>query len=298
MADRLPAIDTTMPVGQRFPLVVREEIAALAAGNAPVQSVNGRTGAITLTKEDVGLDEVDNTSDADKPVSAAQQAALDGKLDETTTVNAAYGNDNTGAPRMWTIASGATASSLALRGTGGVLTVGTPTAAAHAATKGYVDTALTEGVPDGAITTSKLADDAVTAAKIAADAVGASEIAAGAVGTSELGAEAVTSDKLAVNSVGGYQIQDNAVGQTELASGAVITAKIGDSQVTAAKLASDAVTTVKITDANVTKAKLESAVQTSLDKADAAVAGNGLSLVVQAGAPSGAPSTRVTIRTS
>lgn len=41
-----------------------------------VTSVAGRTGAITLTKTDVGLANVDNTSDASKPVSTAQQTAL------------------------------------------------------------------------------------------------------------------------------------------------------------------------------------------------------------------------------
>ncbi len=35
---------------------------------------------LSLTKGDVGLGNVDNTADADKPVSAAQQTALDGKL--------------------------------------------------------------------------------------------------------------------------------------------------------------------------------------------------------------------------
>lgn len=42
-----------------------------------VTSVAGRVGNVTLTAEDVGLGEVDNTSDADKPISTAQQQALD-----------------------------------------------------------------------------------------------------------------------------------------------------------------------------------------------------------------------------
>jgi hypothetical protein len=46
----------------------------------PVRSVAGRTGAVTLARGDVGLSNVDNTSDAAKPVSAAMQAALDAKL--------------------------------------------------------------------------------------------------------------------------------------------------------------------------------------------------------------------------
>jgi hypothetical protein len=48
---------------------------ARAAAAAPVQSVAGRSGAIVLTKSDVGLGSVDNTADASKPVSTAQAAA-------------------------------------------------------------------------------------------------------------------------------------------------------------------------------------------------------------------------------
>ena len=50
-----------------------------AAAAAPVQTVAGRSGTVTLTKADVGLSGVDNTSDANKPVSVATQTALDGK---------------------------------------------------------------------------------------------------------------------------------------------------------------------------------------------------------------------------
>lgn len=39
---------------------------------------------VTLVKGDVGLGNVDNTADADKPVSTAQQTALDGKVDKVT----------------------------------------------------------------------------------------------------------------------------------------------------------------------------------------------------------------------
>lgn len=49
------------------------------APTAAVSSVAGRTGAVTLTKSDVGLGSVDNTADVNKPVSTPQQAALDGK---------------------------------------------------------------------------------------------------------------------------------------------------------------------------------------------------------------------------
>ena len=49
---------------------------ARAAAAAPVQSVSGKTGVVVLTKTDVGLNNVDNTSDLGKPISTATQAAL------------------------------------------------------------------------------------------------------------------------------------------------------------------------------------------------------------------------------
>lgn len=50
----------------------------VAAGD--VTSVAGRTGAVVLTKADVGLANVDNTSSANAPVSTAQQTAIDLRL--------------------------------------------------------------------------------------------------------------------------------------------------------------------------------------------------------------------------
>jgi hypothetical protein len=46
---------------------------------SPVTSVNGQTGTVVLGKASVGLGNVDNTSDMQKPVSTAQAAALAGK---------------------------------------------------------------------------------------------------------------------------------------------------------------------------------------------------------------------------
>lgn len=67
------------------------KLAGIEAGaevNA-VDSVFGRTGAVTAqsgdyTKSDVGLANVDNTSDADKPISTATQTALDAKQGDIT----------------------------------------------------------------------------------------------------------------------------------------------------------------------------------------------------------------------
>lgn len=81
-----------------------------AAGASGVTSVNTRTGAVTLTSSDVGLANVNNTSDANKPISTATQTALNAK-----------------AP-------------LASPTFTGTVTVPTPSNAADAATKSYVDT--------------------------------------------------------------------------------------------------------------------------------------------------------------
>jgi hypothetical protein len=51
--------------------------AAESGGGGAVDSVNGETGVVVLDKTDIGLGNVDNTSDAGKPVSTAQQTALD-----------------------------------------------------------------------------------------------------------------------------------------------------------------------------------------------------------------------------
>lgn len=64
-----------------------KEITAAGA----VQSVAGKTGVVSLVKGDVGLGNVDNTSDANKPVSTAQQAALDAKQNSDADLTAIAG---------------------------------------------------------------------------------------------------------------------------------------------------------------------------------------------------------------
>lgn len=65
--------------------------------NNSVTSVSGKTGAVLLNKNDVGLSLIDNTSDVNKPVSTAQQTALNGKLDLTggTLTGALLGPNST-----------------------------------------------------------------------------------------------------------------------------------------------------------------------------------------------------------
>ena len=85
MADKkiteLVQIDT-ISSGDVFPIVdisdnitKKIDITQIKA-QSPVQSVNSNIGAVVLTKTDIGLSNVDNTSDVNKPVSTAQQTAL------------------------------------------------------------------------------------------------------------------------------------------------------------------------------------------------------------------------------
>lgn len=69
----------------------------VTAPTADVLSVNGKTGIVVLDKADAQLDQVDNTSDANKPVSTAQQAALDTKEPVITPADVAkyYRGDKT-----------------------------------------------------------------------------------------------------------------------------------------------------------------------------------------------------------
>ncbi len=55
---------------------------------SPVTEVNGHVGVVNLGPGDIGLGNVDNTADADKPVSTAQQDALDLKQDHAATLDA------------------------------------------------------------------------------------------------------------------------------------------------------------------------------------------------------------------
>lgn len=62
----------------------------ITAALAPVQGVKGsaesayRTGSVSISKANIGLENVDNTSDADKPISTAVQTALDAKQGKLT----------------------------------------------------------------------------------------------------------------------------------------------------------------------------------------------------------------------
>ncbi|WP_427007184.1 hypothetical protein [Pseudarthrobacter sp. H2] len=61
---------------------INVEVTMAGAVNS-VTSVAGKQGAVTLAKADVGLSNVDNTSDLSKPISTATQTAISTKADKT-----------------------------------------------------------------------------------------------------------------------------------------------------------------------------------------------------------------------
>ena len=135
----LPAVVGNMAIrtdlGKTF--VLMEEPASTLSNwlelvtTSDVQSVNGQTGNVQLTKADVGLSKVDNTADADKPEATTSVRGLMPAADKAKLNNAT---------------SAATASRLAIRDSAGrisfkqVTLSDAPTSNAQAATKSYVDT--------------------------------------------------------------------------------------------------------------------------------------------------------------
>ena len=110
-------------------------VTAEGVASANVKSVNGKTGQVSLDKADVGLGNVDNTSDLNKPVSTATQSALDTKLN----------------------LSGGTMTGDIAMGGNKVTGLGAPANNGDAATKEYVDTVATGALtPKGSVAFANL----------------------------------------------------------------------------------------------------------------------------------------------
>lgn len=88
---RMTPLTTKQSISFEVGLTLASKIQGDKADSA-VQSVNGKTGnSVTLVKGDVGLGNVDNTSDANKPISTATQTALDSKANSSVTISAGTG---------------------------------------------------------------------------------------------------------------------------------------------------------------------------------------------------------------
>lgn len=101
-------------------------VIGVISGNV-VNSVNGRFGSVILSKNDVGLSNVNNTSDANKPISTATQTALDQKANDSAVVKLT-GNQNVGGVKMFSNIP--------------VLPSANPTEINEATRKGYVDSVV------------------------------------------------------------------------------------------------------------------------------------------------------------
>ena len=85
-------VNATNPHGQYATTAqVTQIVTAQAGGLAPVQSVNGQQGAVTITKASIGLGNVADLAPADMPVSTAVAAALGSKLDAAALAPALAG---------------------------------------------------------------------------------------------------------------------------------------------------------------------------------------------------------------
>lgn len=74
-------------------------------------------------------------------------------------------------------------------------------------------------IPDGSVTTAKIATYAITSAKIASNAVTTAKLNGNAVTTAKIASSAVTTDKLASGAVTGNKIEDEAVTFEKLSNG-------------------------------------------------------------------------------
>ncbi|QCG77614.1 minor tail protein [Gordonia phage Fairfaxidum] len=108
-----------------------------------VSSVNGYQGIVVLGKGDVGLANVDNTSDANKPISTATQSGLDGKVNATNLTVRLYGTDGTGQQvfLVWG-QSAATPNTIPRRTASGAQFTADGTDPLHAVNKQQLDTGL------------------------------------------------------------------------------------------------------------------------------------------------------------
>lgn len=121
---------------------------ALGSVSGAVSSVNGQTGDVVLTKSDVGLSNTDNTSDANKPVSSATQAALDLKANTlalaTVALTGVY-SDLSGKPTLSAVATSGDYNDLSGTPTLGSSASHPATDFATAAQGALADTALQAG---------------------------------------------------------------------------------------------------------------------------------------------------------
>jgi hypothetical protein len=196
----------------------------------------------TLDKTVVGLGNVDNTADADKPVSTAVQTALNAKentankSDVTTlgTSDVLFPTQN--AVKTYVDAQiSANATPDATASVKGKIQLGGDLA-------GTGSSAASPVITNNAISTNKIANDAVTTVKIAPGSTNSVLVtdALGAVAWLDKGAFGAVADLTTIEGVGTtanpFKVKDLGIITEKLANGAVTTAKLADDAVTNTKI--------------------------------------------------------------
>ena len=264
--------------------------------------INTPTG---IVKSDVGLGNVDNTSDANKPVSTATQTALDLKANLasptlTGTPTAPTANAGTNTTQIATTEFVGTAVNNLVGGAPGLLDTLNELAAAINDDENFAGTVTAEiasvnnnvtahinnttsvhGISDTAnlvyISDSRLSDErtpldnSVVTSKIANGNVTTAKIENLAVTTEKINNLAVTDAKLAADSVVTSKIANDAISTVKIADLAVTSEKIANSAITNEKIDALSVTEGKIADGSITSAKLQNSSVIESKIADSAV---------------------------
>ena len=242
------------------------------------RTVNGHalSSNVTVTKSDVGLGNVDNTSDANKPISTATQNALNDKENSSNKVD---GTDTTiiqdSAHTDWDeyYPSMAAADALVSQRLTGL----------------DLANSYVQQVKSGDKTALVGRDSAGNAGKVALTDLTFTSTGSGNRALSVNKAGAVASGNTGIVTGGTvYTAVDGRVAKSQgstnankavitndsgnITTGTIATGMITDEAVTSAKIKDGTITTSDISGtAGITKAQLASAVQTSLDKADSAL---------------------------
>jgi hypothetical protein len=197
------------------------------------------TNPTGIVSSDVGLGNVNNTSDADKPVSTLQQAALDLKealanKSTSVTTDAASDIKYPSVKAVKTYVDAQIASSTvndATTSIKGIIKLGGDLA-------GTGTSAATPIITDAAITTAKIADDAVTTVKVLDAAITTAKLADGAVTNAKITSMSATKLTGVVSSSNGGAGTLNGILQAD-GNGNVSVAAAGTAYATPAQVASN-----------------------------------------------------------
>ena len=136
-----------------------------------------------------------------------------------------------------------------------------------------VNSITADKVAAGAITTDKLAANSITTDKLVAGAITTNKISAGAITAATIAAGAITANSaiIAEGAIGTAQIAKAAITSAQIADGAIDNAKIDIGAINTAQIKDAAIGTAQIADAAITNAKIGSLAVDTANIKDAAI---------------------------